>query len=69
MAPGGGFALSGPMGIGGNATEKWIPVYDDATTPNGTPSGWEVGLAETGIAGDIDSNYVLNAYGYCAPTS
>lgn len=68
-ATGGGFALSGPMGIGGNATEKWIPVYDDATLSKGTPSGWEVGLAETGIAGDIDSNYVLNAYAYCAAAS
>jgi hypothetical protein len=69
VATGGGFALSGPMGIGGNATEKWIPVFDDATTPNGVPSGWEVGLTETGTPGDISSNYVLNSYVYCAPTS
>jgi Collagen triple helix repeat (20 copies) len=69
VATGGGFGLSGPQGIGGNATEKWIPVFDDATTPNGVPSGWEVGLAETGTAGNVPGNYVLNAYVYCAPTS
>jgi len=69
VATGGGFALSGPQGIGGNATEKWIPVYDDATMSNGVPSGWEVGLAETGDPGNVSSNYVLNAYVYCAPTS
>jgi hypothetical protein len=69
VATGGGFALSGPQGIGGNATEKWIPVFGDATTSNGVPSGWEVGLAETGTAGNAGGNYVLNAYVYCAPTS
>jgi hypothetical protein len=69
VATGGGFALSGPMGIGGNATEKWIPYDDAATTPNGVPSGWEVGLAETGTPGNAGGNYVLNAYVYCAPTS
>jgi hypothetical protein len=45
VATGGGFFLSGPMGIGGNATEKWIPVYDDATTSNGVRSGWEEELS------------------------
>lgn len=56
------------MGIGGNATEKWIPVEDNAVTTNGVPTGWEAGLAETGTAGN-GTNYVLNAYVYCAPTS
>jgi hypothetical protein len=57
------------MGIGGNATEKWIPYDSDATISNGVPSGWEVGLAETGTPGNAGGNYVLNAYVYCAPTS
>ena len=70
VATGGGFALSGPMGIGGNLTEKWIPYADYAIFSGGVPTGWTVGLAETGSAGDIPgSNYVLNAYVNCAPTS
>jgi len=68
VATGGGFALSGPMGIGGNATEKWIPYVDDATLLNGVPTGWEAGVAETGTPGN-GTNYILNAYVYCAPTS
>jgi hypothetical protein len=49
--------------------EKWIPWADDATIQNGVPSGWEAGLAETGTPGNTGTNYVLNAYVYCAPTS
>jgi hypothetical protein len=69
-ATGGGYFLNGPMGIGGEATEQWIPTYNNATaTTDGVPNGWEVGLAETGTAGNPALNYVLNVYAYCAPTS
>jgi hypothetical protein len=69
VATGGGFGLSGPEGIGGNATEKWIPVFDDPiTASNGTASGWEIGLTETGSPGDPSlGNYVLNAFAICSP--
>jgi hypothetical protein len=69
-ATGGGYFLNGPMGIGGEATEQWIPTYNNATAAtSGVPNGWEVGLTETGTAGNPALNYVLNAYVYCAPTS
>jgi hypothetical protein len=61
----GGFAISGPMGIGGNATEKWIPTYSYPIFSNGTESGWQVGIDETGTAGNAAGNYVLNAYAIC----
>jgi hypothetical protein len=69
VATGGGLGLSGPQGIGGNATEKWIPVFDDpATASDGTATGWEAGLAETGVPGNPGAgNYVLNAYAICSP--
>lgn len=63
----GGFGISGPMGIGGNATEKWIPTYSYPIFSNGTESGWQVGIDETGTAGDAGGNYVLNAYAICSP--
>jgi hypothetical protein len=69
VATGGGYALCGPMGTGGNATEKWIPYEDNATLTGGEPTGWEVGLAETGTPGNAGGNYVLNADVYCAPGS
>jgi hypothetical protein len=69
LATGGGYFLSGPMGIGGEATEQWIPTYNNATATSRVPNGWEVGLTETGTAGNPALSYVLNAYVYCAPTS
>lgn len=69
VATDGGYALSGPMGIGGNATEKWIPYDDNATLTGSKPTSWEVGLAETGTPGNAGGNYVLNADVYCAPSS
>jgi hypothetical protein len=67
VATGGGYAISGPMGIGGEATEQWIPTTDNALTTNGVPTGWEVYLDETGTAGNSQLNYILNVYAYCAP--
>ena len=67
VATDGGFALSGPMGIGGNATEKWIPIYSYPIFSNGTESGWQVGIDETGTAGNVGRNYILDAYAICSP--
>ncbi len=69
MATGGGYVLSGPMGTGGNATEKWISYGQDATLTDGVPTGWEVVLAEAGTPGNAGGNYILNADVYCASAS
>jgi hypothetical protein len=55
------------MGIGGEATEQWIPTGDNATAINGVPNGWEVYLDETGTAGNPQLSYILNVFAYCAP--
>jgi hypothetical protein len=67
VATSGGYFLSRPMGIGGEATEQWIPTGDNATATNGVPTGWEVYLDETGTAGNPQLSYILNVYAYCAP--
>ena len=70
VATGGGYFMSGPMGIGGEATERWIPTGNNATvTAGGVPTGWEVSLDETGTAGNPQLNYILNVYAYCAAGS
>ena len=69
VATGGGYGISGSMGIGGEATERWIPVFDYAVTSSGVPHGWVVSLDETGTAGNPQLNYILNVFVYCAPGS
>lgn len=70
VAVNGGWALSGPMGVGGNATEDWTNTGSSPIAVGGGKStGWEASVVEAGTPSPLGafSNYILNAYATCAP--